>query len=75
MWIIGIFSDHPSSVGETWSEHALRAFKISYSMAAASIAALFHAIFPFLFKTTASQTIKRINKEIEDLEAKSTNES
>jgi len=44
-------------------------------MAGASVAALFHAIFPFLFKTTASQTIKRLNKEIEDLEAKSTNES
>ena len=75
MCIIGIFSDHPSSVGETWSEHALRALKISYSMAAASVAALFHAVFPFLFETTASQTIKRLNNEIEDLEAESDNES
>jgi hypothetical protein len=69
--IIGIFSDHPSSVGETWSEHALRAIKISYSLGIASVTAFFHALFPFLFKTKASQTIKKLNKEIEDLEAKS----
>jgi hypothetical protein len=44
-------------------------------MAKASIAALLHAIFPFLLTTAASQTIKRLNKEIETLEAESANDS
>ena len=44
-------------------------------MATASAAAIVHAIFPFVFKTTASETIKRLNKEIESIETKSSNES
>ena len=44
-------------------------------MATASAAAIVHAIFPFAFKTTASETIKRLNKEIESNEDKSSNES
>lgn len=62
-------------MGESWSEHALRALKISFSMVAASAAGIVHAIFPFVFKTKASETIKRLNKEIESIEAKSSNES
>ncbi|KIE51754.1 MAG: DUF6356 family protein [Acidimicrobiales bacterium] len=73
--MINIFSDHPSTVGESWSEHALRALKISCSMAAASAAAIIHAIFPFVFKTTASETIKRLNKEIEIIDAKGSSDS
>jgi len=44
-------------------------------MAKASVAAIVHAMFPFVFQTTASETIKRLNKEIESIETKSSNES
>ena len=44
-------------------------------MVAASAAAIIHAIFPFVFKTTASETIKRLNKEIEIIDAKGSSDS
>ena len=36
---------------------------------------LIYFIFPFVFKTTASETIKRLNKEIEIIDAKGSSDS
>ncbi len=51
------FTEHPASVGETWSEHAATAFGFSWRLQLAALAALVHAVFPFLFVKTASALI------------------
>lgn len=47
------FTEHPRSVGETYLQHALQSMYIAATMALASWAAVLHALFPFLFQTTA----------------------
>ena len=51
------FIEHPASVGETWREHAATAFGFSWRLQLAALAALVHAVFPFMFVKTASMLI------------------
>ena len=60
-FIYNPFTKHPQSVNETYFEHMCCAFKYHYTLLRLSFAALVHAIFPFLFKTTASDGIKTLN--------------
>ena len=55
--IARIFLDHPSSVDETYGEHARFAAGFSLKLFAAGFAALIHAIIPCLFEKTASGMI------------------
>lgn len=55
------FTDHPASVGETYGEHLRSACSFSASMIAGGLACLVHAIFPFLFVSTASSTIRELH--------------
>ena len=64
MNIFKIFTDHPSSVNETYFEHMFIALGFSLRLAYASFAALVHSIFPFLFTKTASDTIKELYNKI-----------
>jgi hypothetical protein len=50
------FTSHPSDVGETYSEHFGVAMSFSGAMACAV-----HAVLPFLFTSTGSQTIRRLH--------------
>ena len=56
-----IFTEHPNSVNETYFEHMCCAFKFHFTLLRLSLAALVHAIFPFLCVTTASDGIKELN--------------
>ena len=56
-----IFTKHPKEVNETYLQHMCCAFKFHYTLLRLSLCALVHAIFPFLFKTTASDGIKTLN--------------
>jgi hypothetical protein len=58
MDIKGCFTAHPSSVGETYTEHM--GVSVSYAMplTKAAAAAYVHAFLPFLFTTTASGIVK-----------------
>jgi len=58
------FLAHPRSVNETYVEHAGVAFRVAGRLFGASFAAAVHAIFPFLFVTTASTAIKTLHDEI-----------
>ncbi len=49
------FTTHPYSVNETYFEHCLFAFGFGIKMTLGGIAALVHAVFPFLFVTTAGR--------------------
>ena len=55
------FTKHPKSVDETYLEHMLCALKFSFKLEMLAFAAIIHAIFPFLFKTTASDGVKKLN--------------
>ena len=65
-FIYNPFTKHPKSVDETYFEHMKCAFKFFYTLLGLSIAALVHGIFPFLFETTASRGIKKLNDCMKD---------
>lgn len=49
-----IFTEHPKSIGETYFQHLCFAGKFGLQMVIGGLACITHAIFPFLFKDTAS---------------------
>ena len=55
-----LFSDHPSSVGESYLMHMLQAVRFSGRLLLAGVACLIHAVLPFLFVKTASGTIAEL---------------
>jgi hypothetical protein len=59
--LIRAFSEHPASVGETYTEHMGRAACFGVRMMAAGVACLVHALLPFLFVHTGSRTIAELN--------------
>lgn len=58
------FLSHPSSVNESYVQHAGVAAGISFRLFGAAFAALVHAFIPCLFVTTASSTIKELNAKV-----------
>lgn len=55
------FTSHPTSVGETYGEHCVFAFGFGVRMVVGGVAAMIHAVFPFLCVTTASRTLEELN--------------
>ena len=55
------FRKHPKEVNETYLEHMWCAIKFSAKLEYLSCCAFIHAIFPFWFKTKASDGIKELN--------------
>ena len=55
------FTAHPASVGETYGEHCRFALTFGVRMALGGLAAAIHALFPFLFITTASRALEELN--------------
>ncbi len=55
------FTDHPRRVGETYGEHFGVAMSFSAAMIAGGLACAVHAVLPFLFTSTGSQTIRRLH--------------
>ncbi|MEO6624721.1 MAG: DUF6356 family protein [Burkholderiaceae bacterium] len=51
------FTEHPAAVGETWGQHFTTAFRFALSLQVAALAALVHAILPFMFVKTSSRII------------------
>ena len=54
--MLKLFTEHPASVNQTYLAHLLFAVSFGFSMVKGGCACLIHAIFPFLFQTTGSQT-------------------
>lgn len=61
MDLLRAFSEHPASVGETYSEHMGRAACFGFRMIGAGVACLVHALLPFLFVRTGSSAITELN--------------
>ena len=61
MNVLRAFTDHPASVGESYTEHLAHATCFGVRMIAAGIACLVHALLPFLFSRTGSAAIAELN--------------
>ncbi len=59
------FTHHPNENGETYFQHFRCAASYGINMVFSGLAAIIHAIFPFLFETAASDCAKRITKEVD----------
>ena len=64
MDLIRVFSQHPASVGETYTEHLVSAACFGTRMVLAGIACLVHGILPFLFVRTGSRAIAELNERM-----------
>lgn len=58
------FTEHPSSVGESYTEHFRVAAHFSMRLAQAAGAAAIHAVVPSMCKTTASECIRELYAEM-----------
>lgn len=56
-----LFTEHPASVGETYWGHLLRASWFGGKLLLAAGACFIHALCPFLFVKTGSQTITQLH--------------
>lgn len=57
------FVDHPYQHGETYWQHMHFAVIFSLKLIGAGLACMLHAIFPFVFKTRASDTVFSLVKQ------------
>ena len=55
------FTEHPASVGESYTEHLAQAACFGVRMIGAGIACLVHALLPFLFERTGSAAIAELH--------------
>ena len=58
-------TEHLREVGETYTEHFVKAAGVGIAMLVGGLACLAHALFPFLFVTTGSRCIRRLHSRIE----------
>ena len=61
---MGMFTDHPNSVGESYLEHMGTASGVGWQMIVGGLACIVHGIFPFWCKATGSKTIKRLSDRL-----------
>lgn len=59
--LLNAFTDHPHSVGESYFAHMGTASRFAATMAVGAIACFIHGLLPFLFVTTGSRQIRRLN--------------
>jgi hypothetical protein len=59
-----LFTEHPESVGETYSEHLRVALTLSLRLLAAGIMCAVHALAPWLFTTSASRAVTRVYQDM-----------
>ncbi len=55
-----LFLEHPTSVEESYGEHARFAFGFAFKLFIAAFAALVHAIVPAMFEKTASTIVRSL---------------
>jgi hypothetical protein len=63
--ITDAFRAHPRTVGESYREHQRAAFYYARSLLGAGLAAAVHAVFPWLFESTASRTVVRVHAHMQ----------
>ena len=58
------FTEHPASVGETYTEHMASAWGFSARMAMGAMACFVHGLLPFFFTRTGSGIIAELNSRM-----------
>jgi len=58
------FVDHPATVNETYGQHLVSSWSFALRLLLAAGAAIVHGVFPFLFVTTGSTTIRRLHEKM-----------
>ncbi|MFT4865049.1 MAG: hypothetical protein ACI8RE_001236 [Ilumatobacter sp.] len=58
------FTEHPASVGESYTEHFRVAAHFAWCLAKAAGAAAIHAVVPSMCQTTASECIRELYSEM-----------
>jgi hypothetical protein len=58
------FTRHPNEIGESYGAHFVAATGFGVRMIGGGLACLVHAVFPFLFATTGSQTTERLHRRL-----------
>ncbi len=58
------FTHHPHEVGETYGEHFATASRFGLRMIGGGLACLVHAVLPFLFTHTGSETMNRLHRRL-----------
>ena len=61
---MGLFTDHPATVGESYVEHLEMASGFGFRMVLAGLACLVHAVLPFLFEKTGSRAITELHERM-----------
>jgi hypothetical protein len=56
-----LFTEHPATVGESYSEHLAQASGFGVRMILGGLACLVHGLLPFLFVRTGSATISALH--------------
>lgn len=56
-----LFTEHPSSVGETYFQHLCHATGFAVRMVMGGLACFVHALLPFMFVKTGSRAIEELN--------------
>ena len=64
MTLSKLFTEHPSSVNETYFEHMEMSSNFSFWLFLAAFCALVHAVFPFLFEKTGSKIITKLHSRM-----------
>ncbi|WP_298399857.1 DUF6356 family protein [Sphingobium sp.] len=59
-----MFRNHPRSVGETYFEHMHTATSFGSAMMLAGLACFIHGFLPNIFKTTGSDTVKKLHNRM-----------
>lgn len=59
-----LFTEHPASVGESYTEHMGMAASFGARMFLASLACFVHALLPFLFERTGSRAITELHERM-----------
>jgi Family of unknown function (DUF6356) len=59
-----LFTDHPTTVGETYAEHFEVASTFGFTMIFAGLACLVHAVVPGWCVTTGSDAIRRLHNRM-----------
>jgi hypothetical protein len=59
--LFAAFTEHPASVGESYFGHMAMAIGFGARMVYCGFACLIHAVLPFLFVKTGSNTITRLH--------------
>jgi hypothetical protein len=58
------FTEHPASVGESYTRHCVCAAGFGARMVLAGVACMIHAVVPFLFVRTGSRAIAELNERM-----------